>query len=42
MNGFAKEIGISKEQQKLEKMLAEFLHKKDCIVSPMGFLQTQL
>ena len=37
MNGFAKEVGISKEQQKLEKMLAEFLHKEDCIVSPMGF-----
>ena len=37
MNGFAKEIGISKEQQKLEKLLAEFLHKEDCIVSPMGF-----
>ena len=37
MNGFAKEIGISDEQKKLEKMLAEFLHKEDCIVSPMGF-----
>ena len=37
MKGFAKEIGISDEQKKLEKMLAEFLHKEDCIVSPMGF-----
>ena len=37
MNGFTKEIGISDEQKKLEKMLAEFLHKEDCIVSPMGF-----
>ena len=37
MSGFAKEIGISDEQKKLQKMLAEFLHKEDCIVSPMGF-----
>ena len=37
MNGFAKEIGVSDEQKKLEKMLAEFLHKEDCLVSPMGF-----
>ena len=37
MNGFAREIGVSEEQYKLEKMLAEFLHKEDCIVSPMGF-----
>ena len=37
MNGFAKEIGISDEQKKLEKMLAEFLHKEDCVTSPMGF-----
>ena len=37
MNGFAKEIGISDEQKKLEKKLAEFLHKEDCIISPMGF-----
>ena len=37
MNGFVKEIGISDEQKKLEKMLAEFLHKEDCLVSPMGF-----
>ena len=31
MNGFAKEIGISDEQKKLEKKLAEFLHKEDCV-----------
>ena len=37
LNGFAKEIGISDEQKKLEKKLAEFLHKEDCVVSPMGF-----
>ena len=37
MNGFAKEIGISDEQKKLEKKLAEFLHKEDCVISPMGF-----
>ena len=37
LNGFAREIGISEEQTKLEKMLADFLHKEDCIVTPMGF-----
>jgi serine palmitoyltransferase len=37
MNGFAKEIGISNEQKNLEKMLAKFLHKEDCVVSSMGF-----
>ena len=37
MNGFAKEIGISDEQKNLEKMLAKFLHKEDCVVSSMGF-----
>ena len=37
LNGFAREIGASEEQTKLEKMLADFLHKEDCIVSPMGF-----
>ena len=37
LNGFAREIGVSEEQTKLEKMLADFLHKEDCIVSPMGF-----
>ena len=37
MNGFAKEVGISDEQKNLEKKLAEFLHKEDCVVSPMGF-----
>jgi len=37
LNGFSKEIGVSDEQIKLEKMLADFLHKEDCIVSPMGF-----
>ena len=37
LNGFAKEIGISDEQKKLEKKLAEFLHKEDCVISPMGF-----
>ena len=37
LNGFSKEIGVSDEQIKLEKMLAEFLYKEDCIVSPMGF-----
>jgi serine palmitoyltransferase len=37
MKGFAKEIGISEEQEKLEKMLAKFMHKEDCLLSPMGF-----
>ena len=37
MKGFAKEVGISNEQEKLEKMLAQFLHKEDCLLSPMGF-----
>ena len=37
LNGFSKEIGVNDEQIKLEKMLADFLHKEDCIVSPMGF-----
>ena len=37
LNGFAREIGVSEEQTKLEKMLADFLNKEDCIVSPMGF-----
>ena len=37
LNGYAREIGVSEEQIKLQNMLAEFLHKEDCIVSPMGF-----
>ena len=37
LNGFAREIGVSEEQTKLERMLADFLNKEDCIVSPMGF-----
>ena len=37
VNGFSREIGVSEEQIKLQKMLADFLHKEDCIVSPMGF-----
>ena len=37
LNGYAREIGVSEEQIKLQKMLADFLHKEDCIVSPMGF-----
>ena len=37
LNGYAREIGVSDEQIKLQKMLADFLHKEDCIVSPMGF-----
>ena len=37
LNGYSREIGVSEEQIKLQKMLADFLHKEDCIVSPMGF-----
>ena len=37
MNGFTKEIGISDEQKKLEKMIAEFLHKEDCFCFHNGF-----
>ena len=37
LNGFAREIGVSEEQTKFERMLADFLNKEDCIVSPMGF-----
>ena len=37
LNGYSREIGVSEEQIKLQNMLAEFLHKEDCIVSPMGF-----
>lgn len=37
VNGFASERGISEEQAKLEKLLADFLHKEDAIVVPMGF-----
>ena len=37
LNGYAREIGVSEEQIKLQNMLADFLHKEDCIVSPMGF-----
>ena len=37
VNGYVREIGISEEQEKLEKKLAEFLHKEDCLISPMGF-----
>ena len=37
ISAFASEVGVSKEQTILEKELAQFLHKEDCIVIPMGF-----
>ena len=37
ISAFASERGVSEEQIILEKELAKFLHKEDCIVVPMGF-----
>lgn len=37
VSGFACEKGVSEEQKNLEKMLAEFLHKEEAIIVPMGF-----
>ena len=37
VSGFASERGISNEQEKLESMIAEFLHKDAAVVVPMGF-----
>ena len=37
ISAFASERGVSEEQIILEKELAKFLHKDDCIVIPMGF-----
>ncbi|GAB1221738.1 hypothetical protein ENUP19_0083G0121 [Entamoeba nuttalli] len=37
LTGFAAEIGISEEQEQLQLMLAEFLHKEAAVVVPMGF-----
>ena len=37
MGGFVREVGISEIQEKLEKKLADFLKKEDCIILPMGF-----
>ena len=37
ISSFAAESGVSEEQIILEKELAQFLHKEDCIVIPMGF-----
>lgn len=37
ISSFAAERGVSEEQIILEKELAQFLHKEDCIVIPMGF-----
>ena len=36
-NGYAVERGISDEQKELEKVIANFLHKEDSIVVPMGY-----
>ena len=37
VNGFANDRGISKEQADLEKAIAEYLHKEEACVVPMGF-----
>ncbi|ELP89224.1 serine palmitoyltransferase, putative [Entamoeba invadens IP1] len=37
LSGFASECGVSKEQEELELLMADFLHKEASIVVPMGF-----
>ncbi|ELP87408.1 serine palmitoyltransferase, putative [Entamoeba invadens IP1] len=37
MSGFASEGGVSAEQEELEELMADFLHKESAIVVPMGF-----